>query len=293
VRRQSSPAPAVRSRVVVDGLGIEVSTRGTGRPLLLIMGLGGNLAMWEPLERELVPRGFRTITFDAPGTGASDSWRVPRRMLGVARLVEHLLTVLGEQQVDVLGVSLGGAVAQQLAHQAPDRVGRLVLAATMPGIGGVPGSPAVLVEMSTPRRYHDPAYFRSVAGALYGGRSRRAGPPPELSVGRFARPPTWGGYLQQLYAIQGWSSMPWLHRLRQPTLVMSGDDDPIVPLLNGRILAWRIPRARLHVVRGGGHLFLIEEPRSSAAVVAAFLADRPEAAPPRPPRSSEIKSKDL
>lgn len=287
MKRQSSPAPAVRSRVVVDGLGIEVSTRGTGRPLLLIMGLGGNLTMWEPLERELVARGFRTITFDAPGTGASDHWRIPRRMPAVARLVEHLLTVLGEQQVDVLGASLGGAVAQQLSHQAPDRVRRMVLAATMPGIGGVPGSPAVLAKMSTPRRYRDPAYFRSVAGAVYGGRSRVGGPPPSLAVGRFVRPPTWSGYLQQMYAVPGWTSMPWLHRLRQPTLVMSGDDDPIVPLLNGRLLAWRIPNAQLHVVRGGGHLFLLEEPGTSAAVIDGFLLNRPEAASLRPPRRYE------
>ena len=275
MKKQAPRTPATRTRVVVDGLGIQVSTRGRGRPLLLVMGLGGNLGMWEPLERELVPLGFRTITFDAPGTGASDRWRVPRRMSCVARVVEHLLSALGEQQVDVLGVSLGGAIAQQLAHQAPDRVRRLVLAATMPGIGGVPGSPAVLLQMSTPRRYRDPAYFRTVAGALYGGRSREGGPPPELSVDRFARPPTWSGYLQQLYAIQGWSSMPWLHRLRHPTLVVSGDDDPIVPLVNARILAWRIPRARLHVVRGGGHLFLLEEPRSSAALIAEFLTDGP------------------
>jgi len=293
VKKQPSAAPATQFRVVVEGLGIQVSTRGAGRPLLLVMGLGGNLGMWEPLEKELVPLGFRTITFDAPGTGASDGWRAPRRMPSVARVVEHLLIALGEQQVDVLGVSLGGAIAQQLAHQAPERVHRLVLAATMPGIGGVPGSPAVLLEMSTPRRYHDPEYFRSVAGALYGGRSRLEGPPSELSVGRFARPPTWSGYLQQLYAIQGWSSMPWLHRLRQPTLVMSGDDDPIVPLLNGRILAWRIPRARLHVVRGGGHLFLLEEPRLSAAHIAGFLHDRPEAAFSHPPPSSETESVDI
>lgn len=253
------------------------------------MGLGGNLAMWQALEDELVPRGLRTITFDAPGTGASDSWRVPRRMPAVARLVEHLLTELGEEQVDVLGVSLGGAVAQQLTHQAPHRVRRLVLAATMPGLGGLPGSPAVLLRMSTPRRYHDPAYFRSVAGELYGGKSRLGGPPPALAVGRFARPPTWNGYLQQMYALQGWTSLPWLHRLRQPTLVMSGDDDPIVPLLNGRILAWSIPHARLHVVRGGGHLFLLDESTTSAAVIADFLLDGPGAVK-APPRSSSRRA---
>ncbi len=290
MKKQAPRTPATRTRVVVDGLGIQVSTRGRGRPLLLVMGLGGNLGMWEPLEQELVPLGFRTITFDAPGTGGSDGWRLPRRMPSVARVVEHLLTALGEEQVDVLGVSLGGAIAQQLAHQAPDRIDRLVLASTMPGLGGVPGSPTVLLQMSTPRRYRDPAYFATIAGALYGGRSREGGPPPEIAVDRFARPPTWSGYLHQLYAIQGWSSMPWLHRIRHSTLVMSGDDDPIIPLINARILAWLIPRARLHVVRGGGHLFLLEEPRSSAELIAEFLTAGRETVRARPRSRARTRS---
>jgi len=71
--------------------------------------------------------------------------------------------------------------------------------------------------------------------------------------------------------VQGWTSLPWLHRLRQRTLVMAGDDDPIVPLPDGRILAWRIPRAHLHIVHGGGHLFLLEEPAACAATIAQFL----------------------
>ncbi len=265
-------AQAEVRNVHVDGLDIKVSIRGSGRPVLLIMGLGGNLGMWEPLERELVPRGFQTISFDAPGTGDSTGWRLPRRMPAIARLVQRLLSTLGQGQVDVLGVSLGGAIAQQLARQAPHRVRKLVLAATMPGLGGMPAAPAVLLRMSTPRRYQDPEYFRAVAGQLYGGRSRLAeGSPVHGSAARFAAPPSWSGYLQQLYAVQGWTSMPWLHRLRHRTLVMAGDDDPIVPLVNGRILAWRIPRAHLHIVHGGGHLFLLEEPESSAATIAQFL----------------------
>ena len=265
-------AQAEVRNVHVDGLDIKVSIRGSGRPVLLIMGLGGNLGMWEPLERELVPRGFQTISFDAPGTGDSTGWRLPRRMPAIARLVQRLLSTLGQGQVDVLGVSLGGAIAQQLARQAPHRVRKLVLAATMPGLGGMPAAPAVLLRMSSPRRYRDPEYFRAVAGQLYGGRSRLAeGSRVHGSAARFAAPPSWSGYLQQLYAVQGWTSMPWLHRLRHRTLVMAGDDDPIVPLVNGRILAWRIPRAHLHIVHGGGHLFLLEEPESSAATIAQFL----------------------
>jgi poly(3-hydroxyoctanoate) depolymerase len=78
------------------------------------------------------------------------------------------------------------------------------------------------------------------------------------------------GYLGQLYAISGWTSLPWLHRLPQPTLVLAGDDDPIVPLANARILVCRIPHAGLHIVRGG-HLFLLERPAGVAALVADFL----------------------
>lgn len=264
-----SEVPADVRTVCIDGLDIKVSVRGSGQPLLLIMGLGGSMAMWEPLERALVPNGFKTITFDAPGTGESQGWKFPRRMPAIAQLVEQMLTALGEGQVDVLGVSLGGAVAQQLARQAPARVRNLILCSTMPGIGGMPAAPSVLMKMSTPRRYRDPEYFRSIAGDLYGGRSRDAAGPNVSS--RFKAPPTWTGYAHQLYSIQGWTSMPWLHRIPHRTMVMTGDDDPIIPVVNGRILAWRIPRAHLHIIRGGGHLFLLEEPSESAAKISNFL----------------------
>lgn len=244
------------------------------RPAYLLMGLGGNLDMWEPFERALHGHGIQTMTYDSPGTGESADWRWPRRMAGLAGLVVRMLDRLGYDEVDVLGVSLGGAVAQQLAHIAPRRVRRLVLAATTPGLGGIPGHSSVLLALSSPRRYRSPEYLQRVAPDLYGGRMRRE---PALmsehSMARFARPPSTAGYLKQLYAVPWWSSLPWLHRLPQPTLVLAGDDDPIVPLVNGRILARRIRGARLHVVHGGGHLFLLEEAGDMAAVVAGFLAE--------------------
>jgi poly(3-hydroxyalkanoate) depolymerase len=265
--------PDVRT-VDVDGLRIRVAVRGTGdSPLLLIMGIGGNLDMWRPFERPLRRRGVATISYDAPGTGGSSPYPRPKRLSGLTSTVEHLLDSLGQDRVDVLGVSFGGGIAQQLAHQAPQRVRRLVLAATAPGLGGVPGHPRALLALATPRRYFDPAYLARVAGDVYGGRARRA--PAGLTVdaaARFAKPPSVSGYLAQMYAIPGWSSLPWLHRIPHPTLVLAGDDDPIIPLVNGRILAARIPNARLHVVRGGGHLFLLEEPDQLADLVADFLA---------------------
>jgi poly(3-hydroxyoctanoate) depolymerase len=258
--------------VEVDGVRLRTSVRGQGPPLLLITGLGASLDLAEPFERELTTLGVQAISFDAPGVGQSTAYRRPRRMRGVASTVEQLLEALGYDQVDVLGVSLGGVIAQQLAHQAPQRVRRLVLAATGPGLGGLPGSPRVLLTLATPRRYDQPDYYRRVAGRIYGGAARRD--PDALlhgSVARFIERPSMWGYLGQLFAISGWTSLPWLGSLRQPTLVLAGDDDPIVPLVNGRLLARCIPNAWLRVVQGGGHLFLLEQPAQIAAVVAGFL----------------------
>jgi poly(3-hydroxyalkanoate) depolymerase len=262
--------------VDVDGIRIRAAIRGEGRPLLLVMGIGGNIEMWEPFERALDGSGIQTITFDAPGVGESTSWRRPRRMGGLARAVDHLVGALGYEAVDVLGVSFGGALAQQLVRQSPDRVRRLVLAATapgVPGLGGLPGRPSAMLALATPYRYYSPAYFRKVAPTLYGGRIRRE---PELLAeqahARLVRPPSLHGYAAQLYAMSWWTNFPWLPFIHHPTLVMAGDDDPIIPVLNGRILAKLMPHARLEVITGGGHLFLLEEAERSAALVREFLA---------------------
>jgi poly(3-hydroxyoctanoate) depolymerase len=258
--------------VDAGGVRLRTSVRGSGRPLLLITGLGASLDLAQPFERELTARGIQVVSFDAPGVGRSAPYRQPRRMPGVARTVERMLDGLGYHQVDVLGVSLGGVVAQQLAHQAPQRVRRLVLAATGPGVGGVPGNPTVLLTMATPRRYYQPDYYRRIAGRLYGGEARND--PDALlhgSLARFIERPSVLGYFGQLYAIAGWTSLPWLRKLRQTTLVLAGDDDPIVPLINGRILAHCIPDAHLHTVSRGGHLFLLERPAEIAQLVMDFL----------------------
>src|SRR5262249_10344885 len=113
--------------VVVDGHVVRVSVSGDGRPLLLIMGLGGNIEMWDPLARALTRHYIQTIAYDASGTGDSPARLVPYRMPGLARQVAHLLDALGHPQSDVLGVSFGGAVAQELALTEPRRVRRLVL----------------------------------------------------------------------------------------------------------------------------------------------------------------------
>lgn len=252
------------------GATLRVSVQGRGRPLLLITGLGANVETWESLRRHLGYR-FRTIAFDPPGIGRSTLPLRPRRMPGLADMVSALLDELGEERLDVLGVSWGGVVAQELALRRPERIRRLVLACTTCGLGGIPGHPLALLWLSNPIR-HKLGGFEWMAALSYGGALRHDETLiRRLMQSRRQNPPTLPGYLAQLMAITGWTSLPRLHRIPHPTLVMSGDDDPIIPLANARILAARIPKARLHVVRGGGHMFLFDEARSSAATIANFL----------------------
>src|ERR1700737_2913115 len=180
-------------------------------------------------------------------------------MPGLARQAAHLLDALGHPRVDVLGVSLGGAVAQELAIMNPHRVRRLVLASTMCGLGGLPGNPLALAIMATPLRYYSPAFMRATASTLYGPTvSADSDLLREQINARRSRPPTLWGYLSQLTAVAGWTSLPWLHRVHSPTLVMSGGSDPIVPPINARILAARIPDAQLELIPRAGHLLLME-----------------------------------
>jgi poly(3-hydroxyalkanoate) depolymerase len=258
--------------VRVGGLALRVARRGEGRPLLLIGGIGANVEMWGPLQAHL--GDLSTVAFDAPGTGRSDTARLPMRMPALAKLVQRLVARLGYHEIDVLGYSWGGALAQQLAHDAPGLVDRLILAGTTAGAVSRPGSARALACMLTPLRYYSAAHLRQVAPVIAGGRTARE---PDLlqthASHRLAAPPTLWGYQSQLWAMTGWTSAFWLHRLRLPTLVLSGDEDPLIPLDNARFLAWRIPNARLEVIRGGGHLFLIDQPRDAADEITRFLAD--------------------
>lgn len=265
--------------VTVDGMRLRVRARGSGPPLLLVMGFGGNIEMWDPFVKAV--EGRQTVAFDAPGTGESDLPGRPLRMGQLAKIVDRLLNRLGYHQVDVLGVSFGGALAQQLALQAPERVRRLVLAATTCGLGSVPGNPLAMAVMLTPQRYYSRRYLNFIAPYIYGGSARRRSLANNEAWARLRRPPSLRGYLFQLATITGWSSLPFLRSIRQPTLVIAGDDDPLVPLINGRLLSRLIPDSRLHIVRGGGHLFLLERARESAAVIEKFLAPvGPRSTPP-------------
>jgi poly(3-hydroxyalkanoate) depolymerase len=257
----------------VDGVSLRVAVRpGGGRPMLLFNGIGANLDLVKPFAEAL--DGVELVIYDMPGIGGSPPLLLPRRFSGLARMTVRLLDILGyTRAVNVLGVSWGGALAQQFALQYPERTNRLVLAATSAGSVALPARPEVLRNMITPRRYISRTFLLRVAPEIYGGLVRQR---PDL-IGRHAaltRRPSLRGYFYQLFAGAGWTSAYRLPRLQAPTLVMAGDDDPIMPLVNMRLLHWLIPKSSLHIVRGGGHLFLVMRANECAGVIKRFFAER-------------------
>jgi poly(3-hydroxyalkanoate) depolymerase len=205
-----------------------------------------------------------------PGIGGSPAPVVPYHLVTLPSLLAGLLDQLGYEQADVLGISWGGGLAQQFALSRPDRVRRLVLVATAPGSLMVPGHPRVLLRMLTPRRHRDPGYAAHVAGELYGGSAREdPGIARDLLHATTRLGPA-RGYYYQLISMLGWTSLPRLPRLRPPTLILAGDDDPIIPVVNARIMHRLIRRSTLHVYQGG-HLELAADPERLASAVQAFL----------------------
>jgi poly(3-hydroxyalkanoate) depolymerase len=272
-----STTAEVRS-VAVGGQLLRVAIRpGTNEaggaprfPLLLINGIGASLEVFEPFVAELDP-AVEVIRFDPPGVGGSPLPIRPYRFTGLCRLIAALLTELGYDRVDVLGISWGGAVAQHFAAFQPARCRRLVLVATMTGALGVPARPSVLVHMVTPRRYQNRGYLQRVAGDIYGGSARADPVSVAAAIHNGVRVGPSRGYVYQLAAGAGWTSVPFLPWLRQPTLILAGDDDPLIPLVNARLMRRLIRDSRLLVYQGG-HLGLITEAAGLAPVVDGFLA---------------------
>jgi pimeloyl-ACP methyl ester carboxylesterase len=165
-------------------------------------------------------------------------------------------------------------------------VRRLILAATSAGAVMVPGRPRALLKMTTPQRYLSPSYMRRAAADIYGGEVRER---PELISAHTARiiPPQFIGYVYQLLAGVGWTSIHWLHKLKQPTLILAGSDDPLVPPVNARILSLLIPNNRLHVVAGGGHLFMLHCLDVVIPLIQDFLGAPDGAAAVSPPAAQE------
>lgn len=241
--------------------------------MLLINGIGAAMSTWQDLLPHLPDRQIHTV--DLPGIGRSPVTARAWTMAHYAQLVTELLEELELPRVDVLGYSWGGALAQQLAHDAPQRVRALVLAATTAGLGAIPPWPWTLPVMCSPLRYHSPTFARLVEPVLYGaapsGADERDGTPAGRALLRHACPPSTVGYLQQLAAIATWSSLGWAQRITAPTLILSGRDDMLCPPGNGQLLARMIPCAQLQILPAG-HLLLHDQPQRTGAAISRFLS---------------------
>ncbi len=249
--------------VSFNGFGLFVRERGEGYPLLLINGLGGNLEMWT-LAQERLSAQARTIAFDAPGMGRSRATPVPLPLPTVSWMLCKLLDKLGCERVDVVGYSLGGVIAQQLARSAPERVRRLALVGTSCGWGSAPPEMLPLALISTPLRYISKSFYRRTSHVLDGGRRFRDTELAKIQAHqRNSHPPSPLGYAQQFLQGTTWSSLHWARTLQVPTLVLSGERDRLVPPANGMLLASQLPNSRLHLLPDEGHLMLFD-PNSGA-----------------------------
>ena len=260
-----------------DGRTLRVArwkAKGRGKPkhlpILFFNGIGANIEAVAPMAEMLDDRDF--VTFDMPGVGGSPEPVVPYNAIMMARIAGLLLDKFDMPLVDVVGVSWGGAMAQQFTLQNGSRVNRLILMATTAGMLMIPGNPKALVKMADPRRYIDPEYMNTHFKTLYGGAEDGKGG----HINRIT-PPTKTGYFYQLLAMLGWTSAPFLPFMQKETLIMMGGDDQIVPVSNGKFLNMLIPNSELVVIEDGGHLFMLSHVEEMIAEIRGFLDDGLEA----------------
>jgi len=243
-------------------------------PLVILNGIGARLESMQRFTDVLNPE-IGVVLFDIPGIGGSPRPAIPMRMSDLARTVADLLEELGHPEADVFGVSWGGALAQEFAHTCPERCRRLVLGSTAAGpMTMIPGNPISLMTAMNPMRFMQKDYVTTNAMRMYGGRLRKdpgaLGNLSEHLMG--AGGAGIGGMMYQMMALMGWSSLPWLHHVTQPTLVIAGGDDPIVPPVNGKLIASRMPNARFELV-DCGHLFVLTMADEIAAMIDEFLSE--------------------
>ena len=257
--------------MIADSQGVRIAweSHGDGPPLLLVQGLGYGRWGWQPVVEPLASR-FRVIVFDNRGIGDSDKPAGPYTAVEMAGDALAVLDAAGVASAHVLGASLGGAVAQELALRHAERLDKLVLVATMSGMTNMHPLPAPTLRLMAEAPTLDPAVAlrRFIENAL--------DPEPDPALVeqlvelRTANPPDPAGWAAQA-GIWGsfdvWDELP---SIDVPTLVVQGEGDVVVDPRNAALLAERIPGARLRFV-AGGHLFFWNRPDEFAALVTEFL----------------------
>jgi 3-oxoadipate enol-lactonase len=254
----------------LSGLNLHYEDRGDGPALLLIAGIPAIASDWEPLGGRLARAGHRVVAYDNRGSGESSVTPGPyttRQMAGDAlALLDHLECA----QADVFGMSMGGMIAQELALAAPERVGRLVLGCTHAGIDHAPPPPKATGRAFALRTDDWALRMRTLAPLAFAPDADR-----DLVRSFVAKKsldvqdPT--GYAAQIEAVLAHDTASRLGQISAPTLVLTGDQDRVIPGESSRLLADRIPDGALRIIPGAGHLFFLERPEETLEILTAFL----------------------
>lgn len=257
------------------GFRMAYETHGSGEALLLINGLGGDRAEWLFQVPAFAAR-FRVVAFDNRGAGASETPPGPYSTAQMADDAARLLDVLAIDRAHVLGVSLGGMIAQEVALRHPERIRALVLACTAPGgEGAVHPAPEALAAFARSPAADREVEIRRALPYLYSERYRRERP-AEIEAfvrRRVAAAASVDGHAWQLAAAVGHSAWDRLAKIRAPTLVIAGEDDRLVSAENSRRIAGRIPRAKLVLLPGAPHRFFAESADAFNREVLSFLRE--------------------
>jgi pimeloyl-ACP methyl ester carboxylesterase len=260
-------------RATIDGHELFYLRRGAGEPLLLIQGLSGNTAHWGERFLTGLDGGFELLAYDHRSVGQSARAEGSFTTADLADDAAGLLAELGIEGAHVLGVSMGGMVAQQLVLRHPERVRSLVLGCTYPG-----GARARLTDPGVVQRLAEPVLSGDRRRALRAGweanvSSRVAADDwewREFQSVAAQHPATVPVLLEQLQAVRGHDVSARLGDISAPTLVIHGTEDQILSVENGRLIAELVPDSRLEVLEGVGHMWWWEEPRRGAALVRDF-----------------------
>ncbi|MDQ3741042.1 MAG: alpha/beta hydrolase [Actinomycetota bacterium] len=255
----------------VNGQELHHLQRGEGEPLLLIQGMSGTHLSWGDEFLDLLARDFAVTYYDNRGMGESSRVEDPFTIVDLADDAAGLLDALGIERAHVLGVSMGGMIAQQLALRHPERILTLTLGCTYPG-----GPGSELTPPENGRRLLDAWTSGDRERAVRTGWEINVSPAFAADDDKYARfreavlgaKAALSVIRLQAQAVGGHDVLDRLGELEMPTLVIHGDLDGMLPVTNGRLIASRIPGARLEVMEGVGHLFWIEQPERSAALVA-------------------------
>ncbi len=248
----------------INGININYRSQGDGEPLLMISGFGSSQGSWWPQTR-IFKKHYRVITFDNRGVGKSDRPEGPYSTKMMAKDAIGLMDHLGIQKAHVLGVSMGGMIAQELAINYPDRVNKLVLACTFAArdeTGGPTAEGAKAKELyskSPPSMARIMKYSDTLSHLVFNRRSYRIFVAPMMMlVSRFARSSAAIGFSGQLDAILAHNTIDRLKQIQAPTLVITGTQDRLIKPASSEVLARLIPKAKLVKIEGGSHAFSIE-----------------------------------